>query len=208
MGKVSTYTFNNVTSNHSISAEFLKKSTYTFTDVKSGSWYYDAVMFACEKGLFAGTSSTTFSPDAEMTRSMLVTVLHRLAGKPQSGATKFGDVEGGSWYADAVAWASSQGIVKGNEDGGFDPNGNITREQIATILYRYVKQAGKDTTASGNLSKFSDGSKVSDFAAEAMKWAVGCNLISGKEGGILDPGGFATRSEVATMLMRFIKLNT
>ena len=205
VGAVSTYTFNNVTSDHSISAEFLKKNVATFTDVKKDAWYYDAVMFAKEHGLFSGTSETTFSPDAEMTRSMLVTVLYRLAGKPKSGAANFGDLEVGSWYTDAVAWASSQGIVTGDGAGKFDPEGNITREQIATILYRYVKLAGKDSSASGDMSKFSDGDEVSDFAAEAMKWAVGCKLISGKDGGILDPGGDATRAEVATIMMRFFK---
>ncbi len=206
VGAVSTYTFNSVTGDHSISAEFLKKDVPAFSDVKSGSWYYDAVMFACEHGLFKGTSATNFSPDATMTRSMLVTVLYRLAGNPKSGVSNFGDVESGSWYADAVSWASSQGIVMGNEAGKFDPDGNVTREQIATILYRFVLKTGKDSTASGDLSKFSDGNKVSDFAAAAMKWAVGCNLISGKDGSTLDPGGDATRAEVATIMMRFFKL--
>ncbi len=177
-----------------------------FIDVKSGDWFYDAVVFVVEQKLFQGTSATTFSPDEPMTRAMLVTVLHRLAGTPAvATANSFTDVQEDQWYTDAVIWANTNGIVNGYGDGRFGINDNITREQMAAILYRYAGKNGYDASASGELDQFSDSGHVSTYALEAMKWATGSNLIGGKEGGVLDSSGNATRAEVATILQRFVQ---
>lgn len=168
-------------------------------------WAKDAVAFVTERGLFQGTSETTFSPNGDMTRGMVVTVLHRLENTPATSAVNiFRDVPSGTWYTDAVAWASSSGIVQGNGD-GFLPNDSVTREQLATILFRYMKNLGLTTDKRAPLSSFSDSSGVSSWATEAMQWAVATGLINGKSGGILDPGGKATRAEVATMMERLIR---
>jgi len=151
-----------------------------------------------------------FAPKSPMTRAMLVTVLYRLEDKPEFsvGLDSFSDVDVKSWYAEAVAWASENGLVNGT-DRGFEPNANITREQIATILYRYAKYIGlvdQDAAVSGDMSKFTDGEKVSAWAQEAMAWAVEVGLFKGDDTGSLNPQGNATRAEVATLLERLIKL--
>lgn len=167
-------------------------------------WAKSAVNFVVERGLFQGTSETTFSPDGQMTRGMVVTVLHRLENTPASGAANlFSDVPVGTWYTDAVIWANDQGIVQGTGD-GFLPNSPVTREQLAAILYRYMKAQGHDVTKRASLSSFSDSAAVSPWARDAMEWAVSTGLINGKTGGILDPGGNATRAEVATMFERLV----
>ena len=177
-----------------------------FTDVQEGDWFYDAVAYAYANELFTGTSATTFSPNGTMTRSMLVTVLWRMEGEPTANsANPFADVAAGAWYADAVIWASSTGIVNGTGAAAFDPNGSVTREQIAAILYRYAKTKGWDVNGASSLSTFLDGAQVSDWAARAMEWACGEGLITGKTGGLLDPQGQASRAEVATMLMRLLE---
>lgn len=214
VGAVSTYTFEKVTANHTISAQFKKSEkkpepaewTNPFTDVAAGDWYYDAVAYVCGEGLFNGTDDTSFSPNTVMSRAMLVTVLHRMAGAPAGGENQFTDVEPNSWYGPAVSWAAAQGIVNGVGGDRFDPNGQVTREQIATILHRYAQKSGSVTGANGDLGQFTDGAAVSDFAVEAMKWAVGSGLISGKGNGILDPSGPATRAEVATLLARYAQM--
>jgi len=208
VGAVSTYTFEKVTKTHTISAQFAAAGTpwnNPFTDVKEGDWCYGAVQFANEKGLFSGTGAKTFSPNMTMTRGMLVLVLYRLAGTPAAGEGSFGDVSKDSVYADAIAWASSMGIVNGTLEGLFNPDGRITRTEIAVILYRYAQKTGKTVTASGDLSGFSDVGLIGTYAVDAMKWAVGCNLIQGKQGNVLDPNGYATRAQVATILMRFVQ---
>jgi len=177
-----------------------------FRDVAANAWYFDAVKFASQKGLFKGTDAARFSPAAPMSRAMLVTVLHRLAGSPAGGTSSFTDVPAGSWYAQPVAWAYGQGVVGGVGGGKFSPNGNVTREQIAAILFRYAKKTGASTSSSGDLGRFTDGGRVGSYALDAVKWAVGCGLLSGKGGGTLDPGGNASRAEVATMFMRFAEL--
>lgn len=167
-------------------------------------WAKSAVNFVVERGLFQGTSETTFSPDGQMTRGMVVTVLHRLENTPASGAANlFSDVPVGTWYTDAVIWANAQGIVQGTGD-GFLPNSPVTREQLAAILYRYMQAQGHDVTKRASLSSFSDSAAVSSWARDAMEWAVSTGLINGKTGGILDPGGNATRAEVATMFERLV----
>ena len=182
--------------------------SYKFTDVKAGDWFHEAVDFAVKNGLFNGMSETTFEPNTPMTRGMLVTVLWRYEGQPEGGVNQFADVKDGVWYAKAVAWAASKGIVNGVAQGKFDPNGRITREQMAAILYRYSEYKTYDTGKRGDLTKFPDASKVSAYANDAIAWAVGegligGNVINGKT--LLDPQGNATRAQVATILMRFIQ---
>ncbi len=171
-----------------------------FTDVASGAWYYEAVAFVHQKGLFAGTGAATFSPETPMTRAMLVTVLWRLEGSPASSAVDFPDVSADSWYSLAVSWAAQKGIVKGYESGLFGPADHITREQMSAILYRY----GGSPPAQGTLGAFRDGGQVSAFAQEAVKWALDAGLLTGMGGGVLAPQGEATRAQVAAMLQRYL----
>ena len=176
-----------------------------FADVAKDAWYYDAVLFAVTHGLFEGTGGDKFSPDAAMTRAMLVTVLYRLAGSPSvSGTNTFADVENGQWYTDAIIWANQNGIVTGYDNGLFGTNDNITREQMAAILYRYAEYQGYDISAEGDLSDYSDAESVSTWAEAAMGWASAEGLITGVTETTLSPSGSATRAQVATILMRFV----
>lgn len=178
----------------------------SFDDVKDSDWFADAVDFASSHELFKGVSDAEFAPKLTMTRAMLVTVLYRLEDEPDAaGNISFDDVPDNTWYTDAVAWAAESGIVQGTGD-GFDPDANVTREQIATILYRYAQKIGLDTSAKGDVSKFSDGAKVSSWASDAMAWAVSVGLFKGDDTNSLNPQGDATRAEVATLLERLVKL--
>lgn len=171
-----------------------------FTDVAEDDWYYSAVQFAADNGLFLGTGEAKFTPNGDMTRGMLATVLYRLAKEPEIVVDQsFSDVAGGQYYAKAVAWAAAKGIVSGYGNGNFGPEDFITREQLAVMLWRY---AGSPA-GTGNLDSFTDGDKVDTWAVDALRWAVGQRLVSGKGGGVLDPGGKATRAEVAAILMRY-----
>lgn len=174
----------------------------SFTDT-AGHWGGDAVAFAASHELFNGVSETSFAPDMPMDRAMLATVLFRLEDATATTGNAFPDVPADTWYTDAVAWANAQGIVEGTGS-GFAPDKAITREQLATMLYRYARMLGMDTAASGDLSKFTDGAETSSWAIDAMKWAAGRGLISGKDNGALDPAGTATRAEVATVLQRLV----
>lgn len=179
-----------------------------FTDVKEDDWFCGAVQFVVSNGLFNGTGKHQFSPEENMSRAMLVTVLWRYEGMPQEGKNIFTDVPAGTWYTEAVQWAAENGIVNGVGNGRFDPDGELTREQMAAILYRYAEGRNLDVTARGNLSGFADASTVSGYAKDAMQWAVAEGLIGGmKNGGrmVLAPSGSATRAQVATILMRFIE---
>ena len=176
-----------------------------FTDVPSDAWYAEAVKYVTEQGLMNGTAENTFSPMLSMSRSMLVTVLYRLEGEPEADECAFTDVADGTWYTDAVAWAAANGIVTGINDTTFAPDAEITRESLAVILYRYAQMKELSQGETGNLTAFADGASVSDWAAEAMSWAVGEGILTGKSGNTLDPQGTATRAEVSTMLMRFHK---
>ena len=175
-----------------------------FTDISAADWYHEAVDFAVENGLFGGMSANTFEPNTAMTRAMLVTVLWRYAGEPAEGENTFTDVPAGQWYTDAVAWAAHNNIVGGVGDNKFDPNGNVTREQMATILYRYANGQDIDTSARADLSGFPDAGSVSSYAQDPICWAVAEGLINGSDGKLL-PQGNATRAQVATILMRFIE---
>ena len=180
-----------------------------FTDVNTSKWYHEAVDYSVVNSLFAGTSDTTFEPNGAMTRAMLVTVLWRAAGQPEAKtAASFQDVSEGRYYAKAVAWAKENGIVAGTTDTTFSPNETVTREQMAAILYRYAKFSGVDVGKTADLKDFPDADKVSNYAKDAMAWAVENGIISGSlEGGktYLDPKGDATRAQVASVLMRYLK---
>ena len=174
-----------------------------FTDVAEKAWYHDAVEYAVTNGLMKGVGGGKFDPEGTMTRAMLVTVLWRYEGEPAEGENTFTDVPDGTWYTGAVAWAAANGIVGGVGNGKFDPEGRITREQMATLLFRYAQKKGIDTSKRGELSGFPDSDKVSSWAKEAMRWAVAEGIINGSDGKLL-PQGNATRAQVATLLMRFI----
>lgn len=174
-----------------------------FSDVRPGRWYYSAVEYAVSEGLFSGTSATTFSPDAPMTRGMFVKVLANKAGidTSQYVGTSFSDVGTGAWYTAPVEWAAEHRIVSGIGNGQFAPNKNVTREQMAVILYNYAEYAGCDlTTRAGLLEQFSDGGKVSHYAKYAMEWALTHKLLAGSVGR-LNPQGTATRAQVAQVFM-------
>ena len=199
------YTFTMPSSQVTVEAEFVPEDgALPFGDVAESSWYCDAVRYAYDNGLINGVSDTAFAPASRLTRGMLVTLLYRMEKEPAAkGGNVFSDVEADSWYADAVAWSAANGLVEGYEDGAFRPDNAITREQMALILYRYAALKGYDTDAKGDMSVFADGEQVSPWAAEAMTWAVGEQLLSGKGNGVLDPTGTATRAEVAQILMNF-----
>ena len=172
-----------------------------FADVQNNAWYSAAVAYVYNNGIMNGTEKG-FEPNATTTRAMLVTMLYRLENEPAAGATKFSDVSAGQWFSNAIAWASANGVVNGYENGKFGPNDMITREQLAAVLYRFAQFKGYDVSVKGSLSNFSDSGSVSDWAQEAMQWAVGAGIING-DNGALKPAGNATRAEVAMMLMRF-----
>ena len=167
-------------------------------------WGGDAVAFVTSRALFEGNGDGRFLPNGTMTRAMLVTVLHRLEDIPTSAGVSFDDVAGGQWYTTAVSWAAENQIVEGY-NGSFTPNNSVTREQIAAILYRYAKVVGVDTPERGSFAGFPDRDRTSGWAREAMSWAVGAGLFSGDDRGRLNPGGDATRAEVATLLKRFVE---
>ena len=152
-----------------------------------------------------GTSATTFEPNTSLSRAMLVAVLHRLEGNPQASAGDFTDVADGDWYAQAVNWAASVGIVNGFDDGTFQPNAAITREQMAAILRNYAQYKGMDVTATGDLTHYTDAASVSDWAKESVAWAVDQGLLSGMTVDTLQPQGLSTRAQVATVLQRYLK---
>lgn len=183
-------------------AAFAAGSNLPFTDVGMQDWFYDAVQYTYEKKLMTGTGETTFTPGGTTSRGMIVTILHRLEGKPAADGADFADVAGGAYYADAVAWASANGIVNGYGEGTFGPDDAITREQAAAILYRYVQYRNMDVSRKGELSGFADAGQVSSFAEEAMGWAFGAKLITGVSDTELSPQGSTTRAQMATILMR------
>ena len=177
-----------------------------FTDVSEKDWFYGDVMFAYENGLMIGTGNAQFRPHGTATRGMMATILWRMAGSPApKGNSSFTDVEAGTWYTDAIAWTAENGIFLGYGNNKVGPNDSITREQLAAIFFRYADYKGCDMTAKGELDKFRDAGKVSDYARAAMQWAVGSGLIQGKPDGVLDPQGTATRAEIAAMLHRFLE---
>ena len=204
VGAVKTYTIDKLTVSTRIEVEFTDESL-PFTDVRRSDWFYEDVAFAYENGLFAGTSDTTFSPNASMTRAMLVTVLYRLEGQPAvNGRSGFSDVQYNGYYEDAVTWAADNGIVNGTSTTTFSPNANVTREQMAAILYRYAQYKKYNTAASSSLNGFTDQASVSGYATASLEWAVAEKLVNGSAGKLM-PTGNATRAQVAAILHRFVE---
>ena len=175
-----------------------------YADVPEKAWYHDAVQYASQNGLMNGVGGGKFDPEGSMTRAMLVTVLWRYAGEPTGNKNSFTDVPDGLWYTDAVAWAAANGIVSGVGNGKFDPEGSITREQMATILFRYAQKKNIDTSKRGDLSGFPDKGDISPWAKDAVQWTVAEQIINGSDGKLL-PLGNATRAQVAAILMRFLE---
>lgn len=176
-----------------------------FDDVKPGNWFYNDVAYVYEKGIMDGVDNRVFSPNTTLNRAMFVTMLYRVAGEPAVSKTAdFSDVPGGTWFSDAVAWASSQGIVDGYDDDLFGPYNSLTREQLATILYRYAKWSGRSTySPTDALAGFADAADVSAYALDAMRWAVYTGLMQGSENG-LEPQSSASRAQVAAIIHRFL----
>ncbi len=181
-----------------------------YTDVDTSEWYHESLDYVIEQGLFEGISDQLFAPSSSMTRAMFATVLMRYekaAGKEVDGYTNsFSDVASGSWYEKGVAWASGTGVVNGVGEGKFAPNANITREQLAVMMYRYADYLKLDTSAKASTLSFTDSADISDYAADALAWAYEKGIMTGKTGNRLDPKGYATRAEVAKVISSFAKV--
>ena len=199
-----TYTFTMPNGQVTVTVTFAE-APLPFPDVTEGDWFYDAVRCAYENSLMDGVGDNLFAPNSQTTRAQLVTILYRLAGQPAvSGDLPFPDVESGTWYTDAVAWAAQNGIVNGVSDTEFVPGDDITREQLAAILYRYAACQGYDVSQRADLSGFGDASSISGYAQEALSWAHAQGLVLGFEDGSLRPQGTASRAQIAAVLMRFL----
>lgn len=197
-----------LTAKDKVVVTFEKKQTTVggFTDI-ADHWGKDAILFTVEKGLFNGVTETTFEPDGKMTRAMLATVLYRMENQPEGAAEAgFVDVKADAWYAEGVNWAAGAKLVNGVGENKFAPDDNISREQLAAMLYRYAQFKKYDVSKQGDLAQFTDHAKVGDWAKEAIVWAVGSGIIQGDNGSI-NPQGEATRAEVATMLQRFLSID-
>lgn len=181
-----------------------------FSDwVTPQNWAHTGMDYVVSRGLMNGVGGGKFDPAGGLTRGMLVTILWRYAGSEDVGLSGFADVKSDAWYAKSIAWASKYGIVNGMGGGKFEPNAKITREQIATILYRYTAYLGLDTSARGDFSKFEDGAKVSSWAVDAMQWATAAGVLSGSSDYgklFLYPGDNATRAQAAKLFMNYIEL--
>ena len=176
-----------------------------FTDVNSDDWFLAAVQYVYENDRMAGTSSTTFQPEVNLTRAMAAQVLYNLEGQPAvTGDTTFTDAaDAGDWAVKAITWAEQTGVVAGIGDGLFDPTANVTREEFAQMMYNYASYKEYDLTLEGDLSQFEDASAISGWAETAMSWANGSGLINGHDDGTIDPQGTTTRAQAASILMRF-----
>ena len=182
------------------------ETTIQFTDVNENDWYYDAVKYVYANGLMSGVSDTTFAPNANTTRGMIVTVLYRMENQPNVTIdNSFKDVKSTDYYGNAIYWAKQNNIVSGYNSTTFAPNDNITREQMAAILYRYAAYKGYSVDKTSDLSNFNDTSNISNYALTPIKWAVSSGLISGMGDGTISPLGNASRAQIATILMRFIE---
>lgn len=176
-----------------------------FDDVAASAWYADAVEYVVSNGVMNGTGDTTFEPDAALSRSMMVQVLYNMENKPAASDAAFIDVADNAWYADAVAWAAENKLVNGVEENQFAPDDNITREQMAAILYRYAQYKGQDVSARADMNAYTDFAEISSYAEPMLAWAVSEGLITGSSDTTLSPAGNATRAEVAVVLMRYLQ---
>ena len=171
-----------------------------FADVPPNAWYAEAVAYCQDSGLMSGTTANTFEPNATMTRAMLVTVIYRMAGEPAvTGGSNFTDVPADVWYTNAVAWAEQNQIVGVENKGLFNAEDNVSREEIAAMLWRY-----KGAPAAEESTTFADAGLISPYAVEAVNWAAANGIINGKENNLFDPAGLATRAEISALLMRFL----
>ena len=194
----------------SVEGEWLTTSDgirVVFTDVPEGEWYYDPVYYVVDRGLFVGTSDTTFSPRVTMNRGMLATVLYRMAGEPEvTYSPIFSDVTEDAWYAPGIVWAAENDILAVVEGETCQPREDLTRQEIVVMLYNYANWVGIDTSARADLSLSPDGDVVPDWAKEAMSWAVAAGIIIGDTNGKLTPEVYTNRAQVATVLLRFDEL--
>lgn len=197
-----------VTKNFTLYAKWTEKDNgewkNPFTDVKENDWFYDSVKYVYENDLMKGISNTEFAPDSDVTRAMFVTVIYRMENEPQTGKCAFTDVESGSYYENAVAWANENGIVSGISEECFAPNEPITREQMAAIIYRYAAFKGYDITTSSNTS-YTDNDNISDYAKDAVIWAAEKSVMTGNTDGSFAPKANTTRAQVASVFMRMVE---
>ena len=214
IGAVSTYTLESLGEDVTIEAEFAKIGTVEekwnnpYEDLSEKDWYYQAVEFVSKMGVFKGVTEKDFGPNVNMNRVMIVTVLNRLAGevKALNGELKFSDISSEQYYSNAVMWAVENGIINGVTESKFAPQNNITREQLVVMLYRYEKENGIVEEENVSLSDYDDNEMISDYARDAFGWAIKRGIITGRTNSILAPQGFATRAEVAMMIMRFCNI--
>ena len=205
-GEDGKYTFTMPGSTVTVKAVFAEEGTVSelpFEDVSVDQWFYEAVKYVYDNELMNGISATEFNPNGLLTRGTIAQVLFNLEGADADAAAVFDDVPADAWFADAVNWAAANNIVTGYGDGTFGPDNNITREQMAAILYRYAQFKGYDVSAKGDLTAFTDGDNVSEWATDALAWCVGAKLINGRDNGTVDATGTATRAEIAMIFMSF-----
>lgn len=211
VGAVTSYIIRNIYEDQTVFVSFRKSSGISaipgmaFADVLPGAWYYNAVQYVYNTRLMNGISQGLFNPEGTMTRAMLATVLWRMEGRPHSYTLPFGDVTAGQWYTEPISWAYESGVINGAGNGRFDHEGLLTREQVVSMLYRYLAAKGHDVGTSAELKGFGDAGEVSPYAAQAIRWAIGEGILPNIESGTLNPKTFATRAEVAEML-RLISL--
>ena len=176
-----------------------------FADVDTAKWYHESIDYVLKHSMMNGVSGTSFAPNSNLTRGMLVQILFNLEGKPQSASASFSDVKADAWYAKAVGWAAANKVVTGYTDGTFRPNAAVTREQAAAILYRYAQSKGIDVSVgeNTNILSYADAMQASEYAIPALQWAVGAGVLNGKGGNLLAPTGTATRAEIAAIMQRW-----
>ena len=184
----------------------IKWNAKPFTDVEDDDWFASATRFVSSHELFQGFPDGSFRPDTPMNRAMLVTVLYRLENQPDASLSEllYPDTDASSWYGEALKWGTENGVITGYDDGLYRPDQAVSRQEMALILYRYMTRIGYDTTARGDLSKFSDGGDTASWASEAVQWTVAGGIIGGRDDGTIDPWGYATRAEVAAMFQRLV----
>ena len=198
----------NVAEKQAILDSIINGKLNIFKDIQQSDWFYDSISYVYNNDLMTGLNETTFGPYENLARAQFAVILHRMNGQPSIEYTnKFPDVVAGQWYTDAILWANDIGVVTGYSNTGlFGTGDQINREQMAVMMYRYAQYKGYDTSASADFSKFNDAVYVNDFAKDAMSWAVGTGIITGKDNETrLDPQGSATRAECATIIMRFME---
>ncbi len=211
VGAVTEYTFEKVNKNHTLEVTFklADEPSALYDDVDNDTWYYDAVKFVTEKKLMNGTATNIFAPELSITRGMMATVLYRLAGATTTANSTFADVSKDSYYSNAIAWAAEYGIVNGVGNNLFEPDREISREEIATMMARYIKNMKVNIPSSGvEFAEYEDAKSISDYAVENVKLMRTLGLMQGKNENNFDSKGLATRAEIATILMRFVTKTT